>query len=102
MALKPNGNDLSWKSIESDPIDSFTREINDPDCLSKLSNSLGSEIEVHYVQCPPDVRRTRLADRGDARDQPKLEDWDNYIRYYGDESVPVFEHTLIDGTSDSL
>lgn len=79
----------------------FTREINDPDWPNKLSNSLGSEIEVHYVQCPPDVRRTRLADRGDARDKPKLEDWDNYIRYYGDESLPVFEHTLIDGTSDS-
>jgi len=79
----------------------FTREINDPDWPHKLATSLGGTIEVHYVQCTPDVRKTRLAGRGDARDQAKLEDWDNYIRYYGDESVPIFEHVLIDGTSDS-
>ena len=76
----------------------FTREISDPDWLNKLAISLGGAVEVHYVQCPPDVRKTRLAGRGDARDQAKSEDWDNYICYYGDESVPVFEHILIDGT----
>lgn len=78
----------------------FTRELNDPDWPHKLAKSLGGAIEVHYVQCPPDVRKIRLASRGDTRDQAKLEDWDNYIRYYGDESVPVFEHVLVDGTSN--
>ncbi len=77
----------------------FTREINDPDWPVKLSMKLGCPIEVHYVQCPPDVRKKRLASRGDARDQAKLEDWENYILYYGDESLPVFEHVLIDGSS---
>lgn len=78
----------------------FTREINDPEWTYKLAISLGGAIEVHYVQCPPNVRKIRLASRGDTRDQAKLEDWDNYIRYYDDVSVPVFEHVLVDGTRD--
>jgi predicted kinase len=79
----------------------FTREINDPDWPGKLAGYLGAAIEIHYVQCPPEVRKIRLASRGDKRDQAKLEDWDNFLRYYGDELAPVFEHVLIDGTSDS-
>jgi len=62
---------------------------------------LGCPVEIHYLQCPPDVRKQRLASRGDARDQAKLEDWENYILYYGDESLPVFEHVLIDGSSNT-
>lgn len=79
----------------------FTREINNPDWPEMLSNKLGCTVVVHYVNCNPDVRRQRLAERGDARDQAKLEDWDNYILYYGEESVPVFEHVLIDGTASN-
>jgi predicted kinase len=79
----------------------FTREINDPGWPDKLARNLDAAIEIHYVQCPPEVRKTRLANRGDTRDQAKLEDWDNYIRYYGNDQAPVFEHVLIDGTSDS-
>ena len=79
----------------------FTREINDPDWPLKLSTKLGCPIEVHYVQCPPDVRKKRLANRGETRDLAKLEDWENYILYYGDEGLPVFEHVLIDGSSNT-
>lgn len=79
----------------------FTREIKNPDWPAKLSRKLGCPIEVHYVQCSPDVRKNRLANRGDARDKAKLDDWENYILYYGDESVPVFEHVLIDGSSNT-
>lgn len=76
----------------------FTREIRDPDWPVKLGQALGNSIAVHYVQCAPEVRRDRLASRGDARDLAKLDDWDNYIEYYGDESPPVFEHVLVDGS----
>ena len=75
----------------------FTREIRDPDWPAKLSRILGGPVEVHYVYCPAEVRRQRLAERGEARDLAKLRDWENYIQYYGDESPPVFEHVLIDG-----
>jgi len=76
----------------------FTKEIKDPDWPSKLSAALGSSIEVHYVQCAPEIRRSRLASRGNARDLAKLNDWANYIQYYDDESPPVFEHVLVDGS----
>jgi len=77
----------------------FTREIQDHDWPEKLSGELGCPVEVHYVKCPPDIRRQRLADRGDARDRAKLDDWDRYVQYYGDEHPPVFAHVLVDGTS---
>ena len=77
----------------------FTREINDPGWPTHLSRRLGSSVEVHYVQCSPDVRRSRLANRGDARDLAKLEDWDNYVQYYGEERPPVFKHVIVDGSS---
>ena len=80
----------------------FTKEIQNPDWLSKLSTELDSPVEVHYVQCPPEIRMRRLAVRGYARDRAKLEGWDRYIKYYGDEHPPVFEHVLIDGTSTEV
>jgi len=77
----------------------FTREIRDPGWPAKLAARLGSSIAVHYVQCDPGIRRQRLARRGDARDLAKLQDWENYIRYYGEESTPVFDHVRVDATA---
>jgi len=76
----------------------FTKEQRDPDWPSKLSQSLGGPVQVHYVACPPEIRKRRLAERGNPRDLAKLWDWDEHIKYY-EESPPVFEHTLINGTS---
>ena len=75
----------------------FTREIRDPAWPHRLASRLGGPIKVHFVRCDPEVRRRRLAQRSDARDNAKLRDWENYVRYYGDEQPPVFEHVLIDG-----
>ncbi len=79
----------------------FTREIQDPGWPARLAVELGSPVEVHYVQCRPEIRRQRLAVRGDARDRAKLEDWDRYVEYYGEEHPPVFEHVLVDGAGES-
>ena len=79
----------------------FTKEIRDPEWPARLSVELGCPVEVHYVYCPPDIRRQRLAARGDARDRSKLEDWDKYIRYYGDEQPPVFEYVAVNGVDGS-
>jgi hypothetical protein len=38
-------------------------------------------------------------DRGVARDLAKLEDWDNYIQYYGEEKTPVFEYVPVNGVN---
>ena len=75
----------------------FTREIKDRDWPSRLHELLGGPVEVHYVQCAPDVRRHRLEHRGNARDRAKLDDWNNHVQYYGDESPSVFEHVLVNG-----
>ena len=77
----------------------FTREISNPEWPSQLALTLGGAVEVHYVYCTPEVRRQRLARRGDARDLAKLEDWEKHLRYYGDESPPAFEHVPVDGSA---
>ena len=77
----------------------FTKEIKAPGWLSKLSTVPGGSVEVHYVQCAHEIRRRRLARRGNARDLAKLNDWESHIQYYGDESPPVFEHVLVDGSN---
>ena len=76
----------------------FTKEIKDQGWPSKLHLVLVSSIEVHYVRCAHEIRRHRLACRGNSRDLAKLNDWENYIQYYGDESPPVFEYVLVDGS----
>jgi predicted kinase len=77
----------------------FTKELRDPDWPSKLSQTLGGPVEVHYVSCAPEIRRQRLAQRGEARDLDKLRDWEEYVRYY-EERQPVFEHVLVDGSTN--
>ena len=76
----------------------FTNELRDPDWPSKLSQTLGGPVVVHYIACSPEIRRRRLMERGDARDLAKLRDWENYTQYY-EEEPPVFKHVLIDGLS---
>ncbi len=76
----------------------FTKELRDPLWPSGLSKTLGAAVEIHYVQCPPEIRKRRLASRGNARDLAKLTDWEDYLQYYGVERLPVFKHVLVDGS----
>ena len=77
----------------------FTKELRDPLWPSGLSKALGGAVEIHYVQCPPEIRKRRLASRGNARDLAKLNYWEDHIQYYGLESPPEFKHILVDGSS---
>jgi predicted kinase len=79
----------------------FTKELRDPAWPSELSQTLGGAVEIHYVSCPLEIRRQRLAKRGNPRDLAKLQDWENFIQYY-EESPPVFEHVFVDGSTSSL
>ena len=76
----------------------FTKEIRTPDWPMRLRELLGAALEVHYVQCDPEIRRQRLMHRANARDRAKLDDWETYIKYYGDEAPPAFGHILVDGS----
>ena len=73
----------------------FTREIQDPHWPEWLTHRLNAPVEIHYVTCPAELRRQRMISRGEARDLPKLKDWETFLEYYGKEAPPVFEHTLI-------
>jgi len=75
----------------------FTKELRDPGWPARLSRLLGGPVEVHYVFCPAEVRRLRLAKRGEARDLAKLRAWEQYVQYYGEERPPAFEHVPVNG-----
>jgi predicted kinase len=87
---------LSFKDVVI--VGPFTKEMKDPAWPASLHRVLGSSIRIHYVQCERELRRRRLVRRGNARDLAKLNDWENHVQYYGDESPPLFEHVLIDGS----
>ena len=73
----------------------FTRELKEPDWCERLSVRLGAPVEIHYVSCAPETRRERLRNRGNPRDEAKLRDWDEYVRYY-DEAPPRCPHVLVE------
>ena len=78
----------------------FTREIRDVEWPERLSLHLGAPVEVHYVSCPPEIRKTRMIKRANPRDQAKLRDWDNYLSYYEDEAPPACDHILVDNSGE--
>ena len=91
--------DIARENVTIQPVvvvGPFTKEQRNPSWPSKLSQDLGGPVQVHYVTCPPETRKRRLAERGNPRDYAKLWDWEEHIKYY-EESPPVFEHVLIDG-----
>lgn len=88
---------LAWLDVII--VGPFTREITDSSWPTRLQAALGAPVEVHYVDCQPEVRRKRLAQRGTARDFAKLADWENHVLSRLDGRPPVFPHIYVD-TSD--
>jgi dephospho-CoA kinase len=82
-------------------IGPFTREIKDPSWPDKLGDALSAPVAVHYVTCEAQIRRQRLLHRGNPRDAAKLKNWEEFLRYYGDDSLPVFPHVLVNTTPDA-
>lgn len=78
----------------------FTRELQDAEWPGKLSRRLGAPVDIHYVFCLPEDRKKRLLSRANPRDKAKLENWDSYIKYYGKETPPVFEHVFIESADN--
>jgi predicted kinase len=73
----------------------FTQELRQSDWPHQLESWCHVPVEVHYVTCPPDVLKQRIAKRGNPRDRAKLADWENYVQYY-DQAPPVFAHVYVD------
>ncbi len=78
----------------------FTKEMQDFSWPGKLTRKLESKIEIHYVYCKPDIRRTRIENRANSRDIAKVQEWKRFNKYYGGEKPPVFKHLLINNSED--
>lgn len=76
----------------------FTKETQDPKWLDYLKNRFGPEVEVVYVYCDPEIRRVRLQNRANPRDGGKFGNYEEFNKYYGEESGPVFPHIRIDNS----
>lgn len=72
----------------------FTREGGEADWPSRLEQRLGVKPVLHFVWCPPDLRRERMLARGEDRDRPKLSDWGEYAASCREER-PVWEHVFV-------
>lgn len=78
----------------------FTKEVRNPDWPATLEKILKSRVEIHYVVCNPETRKKRMLFRANPRDTGKFTDWEKTNAYYGSEAPPVFEHVLIDNSTE--
>ncbi len=73
----------------------FTAELQQPDFPQQLAAKLHTQVRVICTFCTPEIRKQRIARRGNSRDQQKLDDW---ARFAGNEQParPPFEHEWVD------
>ncbi len=76
----------------------FTKEIQDKNWPEFLKEKLNADVEVYFLYCNPEVRKKRIIERGERRDLPKLENWDEYIENYAKGERPIFPHVFIDNS----
>ena len=69
----------------------FTREGGEADWPERLERRLGVRPVMHFVWCPPELRRERMIARGAERDRPKLRDWETYAASCREER-PLWDH----------
>jgi len=89
--------DLAASSLPNLPVviaGPFTRECGLVDWPQQLEQRLGRLPEIHFVWCPPDLRRQRIIARGEERDLPKLAEWEKYVVLCREEP-PVFPHRMV-------
>ncbi|MEM1082846.1 MAG: ATP-binding protein [Verrucomicrobiota bacterium] len=90
--------DLARSNLESVPVvmaGPFTSEGGRPEWPDELERRLGVRPEMHFVWCHAELRRQRIIARGEARDQPKLEAWDDYLKTCREEP-PLWPHRFVD------
>lgn len=90
--------DLAAANLPNVPVviaGPFTRECGQPDWPEVLEQRLGLRPEIHFVWCPPDLRRQRMIARGEERDLPKIAAWDDYLPLCREEE-PAFPHHRVE------
>ena len=73
----------------------FTRELNDPSWPWQLEKRFGTAPKIWYLYCDNDLRKKRIQDRGNPRDQAKLIDWEQHVAS-APPVEPTFEVTRLD------
>jgi predicted kinase len=93
--------DLAVENLAHVPVvlaGPFTREGGQEDWPDRLHARLGVRPELHYVWCPPEIRRQRMAARAEPRDLAKISDWESYVITCREER-PVWPHHFTDTSS---
>ncbi|MBB5350550.1 putative kinase [Haloferula luteola] len=94
--------DLARGHLERLPVviaGPFTSEGAQAHWPEALEERLGVRPTFHFVTCSPDERRRRMGARGEARDLPKLADWESY-RMLCREERPVWPHVWVPNSMD--
>lgn len=89
--------DLAAANLDHLPVviaGPFTRESATPDWPDTLARRFATSVTVHFVHAAPEVRRARLAARGELRDVAKLADWPAYLATCR-ETPPPFPHVWV-------
>ncbi|MFM2241908.1 MAG: hypothetical protein RLZ97_763 [Verrucomicrobiota bacterium] len=74
----------------------FTSEMARADWPDFLTCRFGIVPNLHWVHCPPDIRKARIEARGEPRDLPKLAHWETYLTTCR-EQPPVWNYLAING-----
>ena len=94
--------DVARENLQHVPcalVGPFTRERRQADWPERLTARLGSPVEIYYLWCSPEQRRTRLAQRQNPRDRAKLLDFETYAAAGEDPGPLPFQHHRIDTTT---
>lgn len=76
----------------------FTRELGDPSWPIQLAERFGVTPTVWYLSCDDEIRRQRIEQRANPRDQAKLIDWQRHV-IEAPVAKPAFAVQFVD-TSD--
>ncbi len=76
----------------------FLKEFTNTAWISKIaahSESLGAVMQLVWIDCDQESRRTYLRHRGAARDTAKLADWDAHVAQINTEMRPAAPYFLV-------
>ncbi|MBC2604853.1 AAA family ATPase [Pelagicoccus albus] len=76
----------------------FTKELSNANWPQHIAQKLKSPCEVRnvFLHCDPELRKQRLINRANPRDNGKLANWEKHLSYYDTESFPAYPHIAID------
>lgn len=80
----------------------FTKEMQNASWPQQVQASLRTRciVKCVFAHCDPALRRKRLEGRGNPRDIPKLENWEEHLKYYDSKTFPAYPHVRAETDSE--